>query len=196
MQGVHRRSLVQHERHTWLAREISTKGNRFRSRVDLETRNQDSRQQASQGGSTVYNPRVVCDSSSVGRRLPLFGLGFKLLGVPGGAIERSCYPPINMLRPRHRNILPASQAGSTTRVGCRAGSSVLCLTMAAKQQVGASPVTAVAIGSGSTHLVRYLAGKGPPSLRRAHSDQNPRPPPGVSRPPATKEISNSLIRRN
>ena len=61
------------------------------------------------------------------------------LGVAGGTIERSCYSPhyLNTERDYERDR-------ETTRQ--------LCLR-AAQQQTGASPVTAVTIGSGSAALV-------------------------------------------
>ena len=57
--------------------------------------------------------------------------------MAGGAIVRSCYSP---------NYL------NTERYYMRETTRQLCLR-AAKQQAGASPVTAVAIGSGSAALV-------------------------------------------
>ena len=66
---------------------------------------------------------------------------FKFLGVAGGAIERSCYSPCS---PHYVNTVPRETMRETTRQ--------LCLR-AAQQQTGASPVTAVAIGSGNAALV-------------------------------------------
>ena len=58
--------------------------------------------------------------------------------MAGGTIERSCYSP--------------HYANTALRETMRENTRQLCLR-AAKQQTGASPVTAVAIGSGSAALV-------------------------------------------
>ena len=59
------------------------------------------------------------------------------LGVAGGTIERSCYSPHYV---------------NTERETTRETTRQLCLRTA-QQQTGASPVTAVTIGSGSAALV-------------------------------------------
>ena len=72
------------------------------------------------------------------------------MGVAGGTIERSCYSPhyANTERDYEKQLIN----GRNTSRAMRETTRQLCLR-AAQQQTGASPVTAVSIGSGSAALI-------------------------------------------